>query len=49
MTVRLLMFFNILLSDQPSIDDLRFVKYCLVDVFRFGNRIALLSRNILNK
>jgi hypothetical protein len=44
MGVRLLMFLNLLLTERPSIDDLRFVKMCLGDVFRFGDKVTALAR-----
>ena len=47
MLVSLLLFFNQLLADSPTPDDIRFVKMCFGDVLRFGDRLALLCRSKL--
>ena len=47
MAAKLLMFLNLLLTDRPAAEDLRFVKTCLGDVMRFGDQIGHLTRNKL--
>jgi len=45
MQMSLMLFFNQLLADDPTPDDIRFVKMCFGDILRFGDRLALLCRS----
>lgn len=42
---RFLLFLNLVLGSRPTLDDIRFVKGCLGDVARFGDRLSLICRS----
>ncbi len=40
----LLMFLNLLLGDRPSSEDIRFVKACLGDLGKLGDRLGMICK-----
>ena len=42
MLVSLMQFFNLLIAEDPSSEEIRFVKVCFGESLRFGDRLRLL-------